>query len=110
MNGDDGVSLSELIRHYLNFAEFPVLKLICAIVLAWGGWRVLREVFDTVLANVPTWLKGVYFVTAVVFWYAVMTLMLGYSEPAHDFFARASLATGLAVEGIAQIFHGKSHT
>ncbi len=100
--------LSELIAQYFNFAEFPVLKLICALVLAWGTWRVLREVFDTLLANVPLWIKAIYFICACAFWYLIMTLMVGYSETVHDLFARISQATKLAVEGILQIF-GKKH-
>jgi len=107
MYGDGATSLPELLAQYFNFAEFPVLKLICAVVLAWGTWRVLREVFDTLLANVPLWLKGICFIAGVAFWYLIMTLMLGYSQPAHDLFARASRATKLAVDGIAQLTGGK---
>ncbi len=100
--------LSEFVAQYFNFAEFPVLKLICALVLAWGTWRVLREVFDTLLANVPLWIKAIYFIAACAFWYLIMTLMLGYSETVHDLFARISRAMTLAVDGIAQMT-GKKH-
>ena len=101
-------TLPELMAHYLNFAEFPVLKLICALVLAWGTWRALREMFDTLLASVPLWVKAIYFILATAFWYLIMTLMLGYSETAHALFARISQATRLAVEGILQMT-GKKH-
>ncbi len=101
--GDGGLTLPELMTQYLNFAEFPALKLICALVLSWGTWRVLREVFDTGLANVPLWLKAVCFLAALALWYLIMTLMLGYSEPAHALFARISRATQLAVEGVLQM-------
>ena len=100
--------LSEFAAQYVNLAEFPVLKLICALVLAWGTWRVLREVFDTLLANVPLWIKAIYFIAACAFWYLIVTVMLGYSETAHDLFARISQAMKLAVDGILQIF-GKTH-
>ncbi len=99
----DSLSFSEVLRQYLNFTEFPVLKLICALVLAWGTWRVLREVFDTLLAQVPLWIKAVYFVGATAFWYLMMTLLLGYSETTHDLFARISRATKLAVDGVLQM-------
>jgi len=107
MSNDGGLTLSELIRQYFNFAEFPVLKLICAIVLAWGTWRVLREVFDTLLANVPLWIKAIYFIAACAFWYLIMTLMLGYSETAHELFVRISRATQLAIDGVLQMAKGK---
>jgi len=97
------MSFSELAAQYLDFAEFPVLKLICAMLLAWGLWRVLREVFDTRLATVPLWIKAVYFLLATAFWYLIMTLMLGYSETAHDLFARVSRATRMAVDGVMQM-------
>ena len=100
---NDGLSLSDLLRQYLNFAEFPVLKLICAVVLAWGTWRVLREVFDTLLARVPVWIKAIYFIAATAFWYLMMTLLLGYSETTHDLFIRISRAMKLAVDGVLQI-------
>ena len=100
--------LSEFVAQYFNFTEFPVLKLICALVLAWGTWRVLREVFDTLLANVPIWVKALSFLAACAFWYLIMTLMLGYSDTAHDLFTRISRAMKLAVDGILQIF-GKKH-
>ncbi len=109
ISGDGATSLSELMAQYLNFKEFPVLKLICALVLAWGTWRVLREVFDTLLANVPIWIKALYFLAACAFWYLIMTLMLGYSETAHDLFARISQATRLAVEGVLQMTGKKVH-
>jgi uncharacterized membrane protein len=97
------MSFSDLVAQYLNFAEFPVLKLICAMILAWGAWRALREVFDTRLAHVPLWIKAVYFLSATAFWYLIMTLMLGYSETAHALFARTSQATRLAVDGASQV-------
>ena len=108
LSGSDATSLSEVLAQYLNFKEFPVLKLICVLVLSWGTWRVLREVFDTLLANVPLWVKAIYFIAACAFWYLIMTLMLGYSDTAHDLFGRISQAMKLAVEGILQIF-GKKH-
>ena len=101
-------TLPALMTQYLNFAEFPVLKLICALILAWGTWRVLREVFDTLLANVPLWIKAIYFIAACAFWYLIMTLMLGYSDTAHDLFARISRAMKLAVDGIPQMTKGKA--
>jgi len=104
---NDSLSFSDLLRQYLNFAEFPVLKLICALLLAWGTWRVLREVFDTWLANVPLWIKAIYFIAATVFWYLMMTLLLGYSETTHDLFIRISRATKLAVDGILQMTGNK---
>ncbi len=105
---NDGQSFAELMRQYLNFAEFPVLKLICALVLAWGTWRVLREVFDTLLAQVPLWIKALYFIAATAFWYLMMTLLLGYSETTHDLFIRISRAMKLAVDGILQMT-GRKH-
>ncbi len=105
---NDGLSFADLMRQYLNFAEFPVLKLICALVLAWGTWRVLREVFDTLLAQVPLWIKALYFIAATAFWYLMMTLLLGYSETTHDLFARVSRAMTLAVDGILQMT-GRKH-
>jgi hypothetical protein len=107
MSDDGGATLPELMVQYLNFAEFPVLKLICALLLAWGTWRVLREVFDTLLSNVPLWAKAIYFIAACALWYLIMTLMLGYSQTAHDLFARISRAMTLAVDGIMQITKGK---
>jgi ACR3 family arsenite efflux pump ArsB len=104
---NDGLSFADLMRQYLNFAEFPVLKLICALVLAWGTWRVLREVFDTLLAQVPLWIKALYFIVATAVWYLMMTLLLGYSETTHDLFIRVSRAMKLAVDGILQITGGK---
>ncbi len=104
---NDSLSFTELLRQYLNFTEFPVLKLICAMVLAWGTWRVLREVFDTGLANVPLWVKTLYFIAATAVWYLIVTLLLGYSETTHDLFARISRATKLAVDGIMQMAGGK---
>lgn len=98
-----GAPLSEFAAQYFNFTEFPVLKLICALILAWGTWRVLREVFDTLLANVALWIKAIYFICACAFWYLIMTLMLGYSETVHDLFARIGQAMKLAVEGILQM-------
>ena len=104
---NDGLSFADLMRQYLNFAEFPVLKLICALVLAWGTWRVLREVFDTLLSHVPLWIKALYFIAATAFWYLMMTLLLGYSETTHDLFARISRAMKLAVDGILQMTGSK---
>lgn len=100
------MSFSELAAQYLNVAEFPVLKLICAMLLAWGMWRALREVFDTRLAAVPLWVKAVYFLSATAFWYLIMTLMLGYSETMHALFARLSRATKMVVDGVMQMTGG----